>query len=140
MRLGILLTLLAIGTLLVLYLSWLPLPKLSSLWFMPGWLGQWADADRNDKIRTGIPFVFLGLLVGAWLIAEEHPWPWWGMAFTSLVAVVVIAELGQLFLPQRFFDWGDIGWGVVGAAAGLGLAAIVGGYQNRIKAKHANRR
>jgi hypothetical protein len=134
MRLGILLTLF-IGTLLVFYLSWLPLPKLSPLWFIPSWLGKWADADSNDRIRTGIPFVFLGLVVGAWLAAEGQLWYRWGMALLMLSAVVVIAELGQLFLPQRFFDWGDILWGIVGGATGLAAAAVIGGYHRKLKTK-----
>ncbi|WP_245326128.1 hypothetical protein [Hymenobacter wooponensis] len=102
---------------------------------MPSWLGQWADADSNDRIRTGIPFVFLGLVVGAWLSAEGYLWYWWGMALLALSAVVVIAELGQLFLPQRFFDWGDILWGIVGGASGLAAAAVIGGYHRKLKAK-----
>lgn len=71
------------------------------------------------NIRTAIPFVFLGGISAIWLIITNRTWPIWIAAWISLIAIVTIAEAGQLLLPLRHFDWGDIGWGAAGAAAGL---------------------
>jgi hypothetical protein len=38
--------------------------------------------------------------------------------FFGLVSIAFIAEAGQLGLPDRHFDWGDIAWGTAGTLAG----------------------
>jgi len=37
----------------------------------------------------------------------------------AMVALVVIAEVGQLYLPGRSFDFWDIFYGVAGGATGI---------------------
>lgn len=49
----------------------------------------------------------------------------WLITWLGLVAIVTLAEAGQLLLPLRHFDWGDIGWGAVGAAVGLVLVTAL---------------
>jgi hypothetical protein len=119
--------LIALGIALIFYLSWLPQPKLGLLWFMPKWLAPWVDARANDTIRTGVPFVLIGFLVSLRLVVSRRPWHWWLASWFGLVAIVMIAEVGQLFEPHRIFDWGDIMWGAVGSVVGLaggGMAAV----------------
>ena len=121
--------LLLLGAGLVLYLSWQPHPQMSGDWFIPGWVAGWADEQANDTIRTAVPFVALGWLIGGWLSLQNRPWWQWPFAWLALVTLVVVAEAGQLFLKSRSFDLGDIGWGAAGALLGLGtLAALRGLY------------
>ncbi len=105
----------------IFYLSWVPNPQLGLLWFMPGWLAQWTDANENESLRTGVPFIVLGALVAVWLLDSGYAWYGWLVAWLGLVGVVLIAEVGQLFISGRYFDWLDILWGAVGAATGIGL-------------------
>ncbi|MFN8352799.1 MAG: hypothetical protein U0Y10_00005, partial [Spirosomataceae bacterium] len=42
-----------------------------------------------------------------------------------LLGIVIVAELGQLMLPQRHPDWGDIGWGALGSTLGMGLGWFI---------------
>ena len=122
--------LLVLGAGLVLYLSWQPHPQMATDWFIPRWVAAWADENRNDTIRTAVPFVALGWLLGGWLALQNRPWRQWPLAWAALLALVTLAEVGQLFLASRSFDLGDIGWGAAGALLGLGtVAALRGLYQ-----------
>lgn len=117
--------LLALGAGLVLYLSWQPHPQMATDWFIPGWVASWADERRNDTLRTAVPFVALGWLLGGWLALRHRPWRQWPLAWLGLVVLVVVAEVGQLFLKNRSFDPSDIGWGAAGALLGLGTLAAL---------------
>ncbi len=122
--------LLVLGAGLVLYLSWQPHPQMATDWFIPRRVAAWADENRNDTIRTAVPFVALGWLLGGWLALQNRPWRQWPLAWAALLALVTLAEVGQLFLASRSFDLGDIGWGAAGALLGLGtVAALRGLYQ-----------
>ncbi len=118
-RMRILYLLLFLGVVFVLYLSWQPNYDFRHLWFMPAWLTRWTDDHANGNLRTAVPFVFMGFTGG--ILPTSHPRPIyrWFMIWLILVAVVVIAEAGQLLIPTRFFSFEDIGWGAVGAFAGL---------------------
>lgn len=118
-------SLLALGTGLVLYLSWQPHPQMSRDWFIPGWVARWADERDNDALRTAVPFVALGWLIGGWLSLENRPWRQWLPAWLSLVALVSVAEIGQFFLRDRSPDLSDIAWGAAGALLGLGTLAAL---------------
>ena len=126
--------LLAIGVGVVLYLSWLPRPSMEQVWFIPDWVAQWADGNNNDTVRTAVPFVLLGWLVGGWLALRNRPWRQWGWALLSLVALVVLAEAGQLFLAHRSFDLDDISWGGGGALLGLSTIAALRGLYLAVRA------
>lgn len=76
------------------------------------------------NLRTAIPLVFLGVFSGIWLVLKRHKWPGWIGVWATLVLVVAIAEVGQLVLPRRHFDWGDIVWGALGAGVGMAIVRI----------------
>lgn len=118
-------TLIALGVGMVLYLSWQPQPSMTTDWFIPRWLAAWADENGNDTIRTGVPLVALGLLIGVQLAWQRQPWRQWVWAWLGLSGMVVVAEIGQLFLVNRSFDVKDAGWGAAGALVGLGTAAAI---------------
>jgi hypothetical protein len=115
----------AIGAGLVLYLSWQTRPQMATVWFIPSWVAAWADENRNDTLRTAVPFVALGWLLGGWLSLQHRPWRQWGLAWAALVGLVIVAEVGQLFERSRSFDVGDIGWGAAGALLGLATVAAL---------------
>lgn len=114
-----------VGAGLVLYLSWRTHPRMEDVWFIPDWISAWADERRNDTLRTAVPFVALGWLVGGWLTWQRRPWRQWLWAWAALVGLVIVAEIGQVFMPERSFDLGDIGWGAAGALLGLGTVAAM---------------
>ena len=107
---------LALISVLVSYYSWLPSPNLRNEQYLPAWLSTWADAHWN--MRTAVPFLLGGVLVG--LLGEiKHIFKFiiqWLLFFTLLV---VLAEVGQIWLPNRSFDTHDIAYGIMGAALGL---------------------
>ena len=111
---------------IVFYLSWIPDPNLKHVSFIPSWLSTWADSDGFGNVRTAIPFIILGLCAGLLpVVGAKELVVRWLIAWAVLIGVAVIAELGQLFLPNRQFGWADISWGAVGALLGLSVAAIV---------------
>lgn len=133
MRYFLIYVLVAFGCIMIWYLSWVHEPKLGSNWFIPSWLAEWTDSGDNSTLRTGVPFVFLGILVGVWLTASGKSWHRWLISWLLLILVVVIAELGQLFLPLRSFHWLDIAWGAAGAALGLSIVRILMGIGMLLK-------
>lgn len=118
-----------LGAGLVLYLSWRTHPRMEDVWFIPDWVSAWADERRNDTLRTAVPFVALGWLVGGWLWVQGRPWQQWLWAWVALVALVSAAEIGQVFMPERSFDLADIAWGAAGALLGLGTVAALRGLR-----------
>lgn len=119
-----------LGIALVFYLSWVPNPHMSLVWFLPKWVAHWADIKQNEDLRTAVPFVFLGFLVGTWLARFQRPLAWWMWSGVGLTFVAFIAEAGQLILPQRHFSLADILWGGAGSVGGL-MVALVTMYINR---------
>jgi hypothetical protein len=109
--------LILIGICAVFYFSWIPIPDLTKLWFIPAWLGRWTNV--HDTLRTAIPFIFLGFITGCWLITTNRRLAWWLTTLLAFILIVIIAEAGQLFLPHRVFDLRDIAWGSFGALTGL---------------------
>jgi hypothetical protein len=112
---------------LVLYLSWRSQPSMGLVWFMPHWLAHWADERANDALRTAVPLVLLGMLVGIPLAWQNRSWRRWLASWAAMTGLVSLAEFGQLFLPHRAFDPRDIAWGAAGALAGLAAIALVKG-------------
>ncbi|WP_353567793.1 hypothetical protein [Haloferula sargassicola] len=108
-------------------MSWIPDPRLGRI----GWLGQVGEwSDRHDQLRTGIPVLLLATLVGLWLTVTGKHLAWWLAAFFVLTDLVVVVELGQLFIPGRNCDPADMLWGGLGAASGL-IAVGVGSWVHR---------
>lgn len=121
------------GFSMVLYLSWLYEPTIGSSWFIPSGLARWVDAGKNDTLRTGVPFIFIGLLAGFWLLENRKLFKTWLLFWFLMIIIVLIAETGQIFLPLRSFDWMDVAWGAIGAAFGLGTAYILWGIWKLMK-------
>lgn len=123
------------GIALVLYLSWVPDSRMNAVSWMPGWVGEWADDGHKDS-RTALPFVGLGLMTGLLLILRRRWKPTdWLAAWAALTVVVLLAELGQIPIPTRRFTFTDIGWGALGAGAGLGILRLLGWAAGRIRPK-----
>jgi hypothetical protein len=110
---------------IILYLSWMPEPRISTVWFVPTWLGAWADENVNDNIRTAVPFAFLGIITSLCLLRVKAPSiNLWCSAFQWLILLAILAETGQLFIPHRSFDLMDIAWAAAGSLAGLIIPAL----------------
>jgi VanZ family protein len=102
---------------LVFYFSWKPTPDIETSWYMPGWLADWSN--QYGQLRTGVPFVFIGTLLAFF----DKKGRFLMYTFAMLV-LVIIAELGQTFLPHRHFDWMDIVYGVSGGVVGLLMGKV----------------
>lgn len=105
----------------VLYYSWLQEPSFSSESYMPGWLVQWSD--EYGRLRTAVPFVCLGLL-GNMFHANRIKAFLLFICFSFLL--VLLAEIGQLFLPQRFPDWADVLCALGGGILGYSIQYLFG--------------
>lgn len=112
------------GAAIICYLSWLPSPRLSIYGFFTEELGRWVDADANMNIRTAVPFLCLGLMSGLWLVFTRQPGQRWVGLCLGFMGIALVAEAGQLEIPDRHFDWGDIAWGTAGALAGMASGAV----------------
>jgi hypothetical protein len=55
----------------IFYFSWIPDPALERVHWLPRWIARWAD--HFDRLRTGVPFLFLGLLGGRFLLRSGAP-------------------------------------------------------------------
>ncbi|MBB5350837.1 hypothetical protein HNR46_001071 [Haloferula luteola] len=109
--------------LVLFFFSWIPDPALNRIRWLSG-LGAWAD--RHDQLRTAVPLVFVGVAVGAFLVAGKKGWKAWLIALLVLRELVMLAEFGQLFLPKRHCDPVDVVYGTCGAGVGLALAWVAG--------------
>lgn len=108
----------------VLFFSWLPQPQLSTQVPMPGEMAHWVDGPSNWNLRTAVPFLLMGFVLGIRFVIERRSTAVWAFAWVATVFLATIAELGQLFIPNRKCDGGDIAWAAAGSAAGLGAVAI----------------
>ena len=126
-----------IGIFLILFLSWKVNPNLKELPFIPEWLSNWTDHRRNVSLRTAIPFLGLGILVGTYInYFRRTVLNTWFFAWLILFGVVLLAEAGQFFLPSRSPDSEDLFWGGIGAAIGLTLTFLTLKLINRIRTIH----
>ncbi|GEM_PF-6859402 len=101
---------------------------------MPNFVAKWADMEVNYNIRTAIPLLVVGLCTGLILVVYKKSSYSWFLSWLVLTALVFVAELGQLFLPLRSFDLGDVIWGAFGAGFGL-LLVLIGKFLSK-KIKH----
>lgn len=122
MRLKLLYSFFLFVLFLTFYFSWISDPRLEITGVLPKWVTDWTDIEQNETIRTAIPFLILGVLMGIYLSIRTSPTRYWWLALLIFLFVVSLAELGQLFLPLRNCDILDILWGVTGS--GLGLLLI----------------
>ncbi|MBP0903711.1 VanZ family protein [Mariniflexile gromovii] len=113
-----------VGAILVLYLSWVSSPIIGEMRFMPPWIKNWVDSYEFMAIRTAVPLVLLGMLLGIYLNYRKQPLVRWIYSWMLLTILVILAELGQYFRPMRSVDFLDMVWGSVGSALGLGFICI----------------
>ncbi len=114
------------GVFLIFLLSWKVNPNVGEFTFLPDWLIEWADDHHNNRMRTAIPFIALGLLTGLFLVyAKKQRWRFWIYTWAILVLIVSIAEVGQYFIPSRQPDLKDALWGALGGGLGLLLPLAV---------------
>ncbi|WP_273212114.1 VanZ family protein [Runella zeae] len=119
MRLFILLIVMIVS---VFYLSWIPNPDIGNILPLPKILKEWINL--NGRVRTAIPFLILGFLI-EWLLQQKvgrqggRRW-----ALLSLVFILLLAEGGQLFLTNRYFDFWDIFYGILGSLLGMAFKKV----------------
>lgn len=130
---SLLLCLFIAGIVAVLYFSWLPYPNLGKYGYLPRWLSRWTDTNANMNTRTAVPFTFLGMVSGFRLLLSKLVWYRWLTMWLILVLLVFLAEVGQLLLTLRHFDWGDIIWGAAGAFIGMIIMIPMGLLLKRIE-------
>ena len=118
---------------IIFYLSWLPDPHIGKVWFIPNFLRKWVDANENENLRTAIPFILLGIISSIYLTILKAGLKLWITIFITSLLIVIIAETGQLFLPNRVFDLRDMGWGCVGTVLGMAVGAATGFLFNLAK-------
>lgn len=106
----------AIVLLLVVYLSWRQSPQMADAYWMPSFLGLWAD--EFVRARTAVPFVFLGFLNGITQCLRNESIVAFGKSVLAYTAFAVLVELGQLLLPTRHCDPLDMVWALVGVMVG----------------------
>ena len=98
--------------------SWLNSPDFANVPLMPNWLNNWSNV--HGQLRTGAPFIPLGFLLNSY--SKK-----WSISLIGLLIsffVVVIAELGQYFIPTRYPDPMDVFYGIVGALIGMMIQII----------------
>jgi glycopeptide antibiotics resistance protein len=95
----------------ILFFSWLPHPSFRNLPFFPNWLANWTDKYGN--LRTAIPFVPLSFFLKI-TIQKSY-----GITLSLCLFLATVAELGQILLPFRSFDFGDILFALIGCIVGL---------------------
>jgi hypothetical protein len=108
----------------VFFFSWLPQPQLSTQVPMPGKVAHWVDGPANWNLRTAVPFLFMGLVCGIRFALQRRATAVWAFAWVAMVFIATVAEIGQLFIPHRKCDAGDIAWAAAGSATGLGVVAV----------------
>ena len=108
-------------------------PNMREMWWIPDWLGTWAD--RNGNFRNFPVFAAFAALL--FFVLSLSPLKHWSselpnhfplrLAFGAFLATALLGtslEVAQLlFLANRHFDWADIGWSTSGALVGATVAA-----------------
>ena len=103
---------------IIFYLSWVRNPNFDQLSVIPNWLNRWSNL--HGQLRTAVPFIPLGFLLNTY----KKKWYISLTGFLICLIVVIIAELGQFFIPTRYPDIIDIFFGVLGALLGMVLQNI----------------
>ena len=111
---------------MICYLSWVTDSRIQLVSWLPHGLAAWADSGGPvEKMRTAVPVALASFLLT--LIGRLMGWKYWFVSGVGAVLIlVIIAEAGQFFLPQRNPNWDDVLRGAAGAVVGqlVGLAAV----------------
>jgi len=119
-----------IGLFCIFYFSWIESPSLAYNKYVPMFVSSWADQEANYNIRTAVPLIIVGFCCGVILVLKKIKRHLWFYTWVILVFLVFMAELGQLLLPLRSFDIGDVIWGGIGAGLGL-IILIIGKFLSK---------
>lgn len=111
-----------IGSIGVLYLSWLSNPNIGSQPYFPRPVGHWINENWN--LRTAVPFIFLAALAELNFVENKAHLYRRTVIAAGLLVLVVLAEVGQLFIANRHFDVGDILWGFWGSMVGIAVGYL----------------
>lgn len=112
----------------ILICSLAPSPNMREMWWIPDWVGEWAD--RNGNFRNFPVFAVFSAL----LFFVLRPFQLNTVNRTQNTALGaalcasafgVLLEVAQLFLSNRHFDLADIGWSTGGALVGVATAASI---------------
>ncbi len=99
-------------------LAWMPTPDVRDLRLLPDSVGRWLDTHDFERNALGGIALQLGSLVAfaAWRVGST-PVRLAGITSVSSLLVFSLAEMIQLSLPMRHFDWMDIGAALIGICA-----------------------
>jgi len=129
--------LLAAGLLLaILTCALAPSSNMREMWWIPQWLGEWADKNPNFR-NMPVFAAFTFVLFFVWSsfrpsnrTSEAPKHCLVRLAFGVFVATAllgILLEVLQLLLPNRWADWRDVCWSVSGAFAGALAAYFISG-------------
>jgi hypothetical protein len=106
-------------------LALMPTPDVRDLRLLPDELGMWFDTHDFERNTLGGIVLQLGSLVAfaAWRVGST-PIRLVGISSISSLLAFSLAEMVQLALPMRNFDWMDIGAALIGISA-VNLAFLV---------------
>jgi hypothetical protein len=123
-----------------------PSPNMREMWWIPAWLGEWADRNPNFRnmpvfaaLSVLLSFVWnllspisdirrltsaksLSLLVSSPVVRGPVVLRRAALCFCAAALLGASLEALQLLLSNRHFDWADIGWSTSGAFAGAFVA------------------
>ena len=110
----------ALGLGALAYLSLRSSAFLTEVPWIPRWLSRWAD--HHGVLRHAVAFWALGLFVFASVGRRPRH-------VLALAAFAIVIEVPQIWLPQRVFDWRDIG----ASLGGLAVARLLVGVARHLR-------
>ncbi len=106
---------------LIVYFSIRPSPHLGEIDWLPTVLTKWADGRGGEDVRTAVPFLLLGGVTGFLSRSGRRVI----VSAVVLVALVLLVEGAQYFVPSRTASIQDVGWGALGGFVGLSLGCLL---------------
>jgi glycopeptide antibiotics resistance protein len=110
----------------IFYFSWLKNPNFDHISVIPIWLNTWSNL--HGRLRTAVPFIPLGFILNTYRTK-------WKLSISGILIcfmLVVIAELGQYFIPTRYLDIFDVLSGIFGSLLGMLIHLIINSRETKI--------
>lgn len=110
----------------IFYFSWLKNPNFDHISVIPIWLNNWSNL--HGRLRTAVPFIPLGFILNTYRTK-------WKLSISGILIcfmLVVIAELGQYFIPTRYLDIFDVLSGIFGSLLGMLIHLIINSRETKI--------
>jgi hypothetical protein len=112
----------------VCYLTLKPRPQISEVSFIPGGMAEFFDLYDDWKNVAGFGALafagFLGWQDGWGRKREPTKKSGW-LQLCSLIGIVFLMEILQVFIPTRYCDVKDMFWGTVGVLLARGLVCVL---------------